>query len=229
MATQLLAIYTKLTLIIMRFLNKKSTRAKLFKRVWDRTLSQANQPNFSNLHSSRNQTGGLGMSKKPGEAKMVSKNVPIALGIICIILLVGLLEAILQISSLNSKVNDLTDIANLNESMVWVNDTTVTQTASNYTHWFFTPRYAGYVSVNVLSSTTSNTYVRVIYIFGAVNYDNQISVGVSGTAVFPVSYAYIPPTQNTLLPPLIPPFEIRVGNTNLVGNATETVTVTYHY
>jgi hypothetical protein len=164
--------------------------------------------------------------------KMVSSNVAVALVIICIILVVGLLGAILQISSLNSRVNDLTDIANLNKSTVWVYDTTVTQTASNYTSWFFTPTYAGYVSVNVQSSTTSNTYVRVIYIFDGIYYDNQTGVGTSGTAVFPVSpvsYRYISPAQNTPFSPVIPPFEIRVGNTNSVGNATETVTITYHY
>ena len=176
---------------------------------------------------------GLRMNEtKPRETKpkkMVSRNVAIALGIVCIILVVGLLGAILQISSLNSRVNDLTDIANLDKSEVWVNDTTVTQTASNYTSWFFTPRYAGYVSVNVQSSTTSNTYVRVIYIFDGIYYDNQTGVGTGGTAVFPVSYRYIPPAQNTPFSPVIPPFEIRVGNTNSVGNATETVTITYHY
>jgi hypothetical protein len=161
--------------------------------------------------------------------KMVSRNVAIALGIVCIILVVGLLGAILQISSLNSRVNDLTDIANLDKSEVWVNDTTVTQTASNYTSWFYAPRYAGYVSVNVLSSTTSNTYVRVIYIFNGVNYDNQIGVGVSGTAVFPVSYSHIPYPITPFSPVILPPIEIRVGNTNLVGNATETITITYYY
>jgi hypothetical protein len=160
--------------------------------------------------------------------KMVSRNVAIALGIVCIILVVGLLGAILQISSLNSRVNDLTDIANLDKSEVWVN-TTVTQTASNYTSWFFVPRYAGYVSVNVLSSTTSNTYVRVIYIFNGVNYDNQIGVGVSGTAVFPVSYSHIPYPITPFSPVILPPIEIRVGNTNLVGNPTETITITYYY
>jgi len=59
------------------------------------------------------------------------------LGIVCIILVVALIGAVgfytFQISSLNSKVSDLTDIVNLNKSTVWVNETTVTQTANNYT------------------------------------------------------------------------------------------------
>jgi DNA-binding transcriptional ArsR family regulator len=168
------------------------------------------------------------------EKKFIRRSVVLGLGILCVVLVIGLIGTVslyaFQTSSLNSKVSDLTDIANLNKSTVWVNDTTITQTASNYTSWFFIPMYAGYVSVDVLSSTTSNTYVRVIYVFAGVNYDNQITVGVSGTGVFPLVYRYTPPPQNTpLLPLLRPPLEIRVGNTNSVGNATETVTITYYY
>jgi hypothetical protein len=190
--------------------------------------------------------------------KMVRRNVALALGIICIILVVGLLGtilgAILQISSLNSKVSDLTDIANLDKLTV-VNDTTVTQTANNYTSWFFAPEYAGYVLVDVLS-TTPNTYVRLLYNYnGTVNYDNQISVGVSGTADFPVlpsspfSYytfndaqfsntAFSTSFSNKAFPLSITEYshtkyvtniEIRVGNTNTVTNATETVEITYVY
>jgi uncharacterized membrane protein len=192
------------------------------------------------------------------EKKMVRRNVALALGIICIILVVGLLGtilgAILQISSLNSKVSDLTDIANLDKLTV-VNDTTVTQTANNYTSWFFAPGYAGYVLVGVLS-TTPNTYVRLLYNYnGTVNYDNQISVGVSGTADFPVlpsspfSYYIFNDAQfsntvfstsfsNKAFPLSITEYahtkyvtniEIRVGNTNTVTNATETVEITYVY
>jgi hypothetical protein len=86
--------------------------------------------------------------------------------------------------------------------------------------------YAGVLKVDVQSSTTNNTYVRVtyswynpqfsvaIYSWG-IHYDNQIDVGTIGTASFPVL-----PTND---------IEIRVGNTNSVGNATETVTITYYY
>jgi len=151
---------------------------------------------------------------KPNEMKpmkMVRRSVALALGIICIVLIAGLGSAMVYYTI---TVNDLTDIANLNKSTLWVNDTTVTQPASNYTSWFFVPKYAGYVSVHVLS-TTSNTYVRLIYPSYGLNYDSQISVSTYEVSDFPVL-----PT---------PYLEIRVGNTNSVGNATETVTITYYY
>ena len=120
-----------------------------------------------------------------------------------------------QISSLQSQVNDLTDITNLAKSTVWINDQTVSQPAGSYTYWTVSASYAGYVSVWVQTSTTDNTYVRVIWSSHGVNYDHSITVGVSGTAVFPIL-----PTSS---------IGIRVGNSNLFSGATETVTITYHY
>jgi uncharacterized protein YoxC len=122
-----------------------------------------------------------------------------------------------QITSLQNQVNDLTNTVNLAKSTVWVDDQTVSQPASSYTTWTpaFSASYAGYVSIWVQTSTTTNTYVRVIYSAYGVNYDHQIGVGTGGTAVFP------------LLP--CSTIEIRVGNSNLFSGATETVTVTYHY
>jgi hypothetical protein len=134
-----------------------------------------------------------------------------------------------QISSLRSQVNNLTDTVNLAKSTIWVNDQTVSQSASSYTVWVgptlwfspailvpaFSTSYAGYVSVDVLSSNTTNTYVEVIWSAYGVSYDNTITVGTSGTAVFPVL-----PCSN---------IEIRIGNTNLINGATETVTITYYY
>jgi hypothetical protein len=110
--------------------------------------------------------------------------------------------------------NQLQDIVNLAKSTTWVNSQTVSQPANSYSNWTVSASYAGYVSVCVQSSTTDTTYVRVIYSSHGVNYDNQISVGVSGTAVFPILPASI---------------EIRVGNTDLLNGATETVTITYYY
>jgi cell division protein FtsL len=140
-----------------------------------------------------------------------------------------------QISSLNSEKSNLTEIINLANSTVWVNDQTISQSASSYTFWggphlymtptlYMTPAYwgpafstsyAGYVSVDVLSSNTTNTYVEVIWSAYGVSYDNTITVGTSGTAVFPV----LPCSS----------IEIRVGNTNLSNGANETVTITYYY
>lgn len=114
----------------------------------------------------------------------------------------------------NAEIVDLNKIINLQESSVWVNDETVNNTPNSYTYWKPSASYAGYVVVNVETSTTSNTYARVIYNSHGVDYDESITVGSSGNAVFPI------------LPGTI---EVRVGNTNLLNGATETVTVTYYY
>jgi len=117
----------------------------------------------------------------------------------------------------DAEYNNLSDIVNLVKSTVWVDDQTISQPAHSYTTWtpVFSASYAGYVSVWVQTSTTTNTYVQVIYSAYGVNYDQQITVGTGGTAVFPI------------LPCL--DIEIRVGNVNLLTGATETVTITYHY
>jgi hypothetical protein len=73
--------------------------------------------------------------------------------------------------------------------------------------------YAGYVSVDV-QSTSNTTYVELAYSSHGVNYDNNVTVGTSGTAAFPV------------LPGTV---EIRVGNTETVGSVNATVTATYYY
>jgi len=134
-----------------------------------------------------------------------------------------------QKTSLQHQIDDLNHIIHLQESVIWVNSETMSQPANSY--WSFSTSnvtYAGYVVVWVETSTTTNTYVRVIYsnyvttrIVGNqhyvtdFNYDNQITVGSGGTVVFPV----LPCTS----------VEIRVGNTNLINGATETVTITYFY
>ncbi|MEM3743852.1 MAG: hypothetical protein QXW43_04920 [Candidatus Methanomethyliaceae archaeon] len=167
------------------------------------------------------------------EKKVVDRNVAIALGIICVLLAVGLVGAVMnytsiisgkdstiaslnsQITNLKNQVNDLNSIINLEKSTVWVSDQTVSQPAGSYTQWKVSASYAGYVSVRVQTSTTDKTYVRVIWSSYGVHYDQSITVGVSGTAVFPIL-----PASN---------IEIRVGNSNLFSGATETVTITYHY
>jgi len=117
-------------------------------------------------------------------------------------------------TNLRVLVNKLWSIIDLKESTVWVDRETVSQPAGWYTYWTFNAPYAGYVVVQVHSSTTENTYVRVMWSSHGAYYDHSITVGASGTAVFPV------------LPGSI---EIRVGNTNLFGGATETVTIIYFY
>jgi predicted PurR-regulated permease PerM len=154
------------------------------------------------------------MSEQRQEKKVVSRTVAIALGIICIVLAVILVGAIMNYTSM---VSDLTDKVNLAKFVVWENGVTTTQDADSYTNWLplFSASYAGYVSVWVQTSTTSNTYVRVIYSSHDVYYDNQVSVGTHGIAVFPIL-----PSSN---------IDIRIGNTNQTNGATEIVTITYYY
>jgi hypothetical protein len=167
------------------------------------------------------------------EKKVVSRSVAIGIGIIGVILLIALVGAVANYTSIinnkdityqdyvsthshtDGEYNDLNDIVNLAKSTTWIDDHTISQPASSYTYWTFSANYIGYVSVQVHSSTTDNTYVRVIYSSHGVNYDNQITVGTSGTAVFPLL-----PSSN---------IEIRVGNSNWFNGATETVTIAYYY
>jgi hypothetical protein len=182
------------------------------------------------------------------EKKVVGRGVAVGLGIICILLAVGLVGVFAYYSmtlnnknsayddyvsshshsnsdynSLNSQktnlqnqVNDLNDILNMAKSATWANSETVNQPAGGYYAWGRSPvDYAGYLSVWVQTSTTTNTYVRVIWSSHGIYYDQQIGVGSSGTAVFPV----LPASS----------IEIRVGNSNWINGATETVTITYHY
>jgi len=120
-----------------------------------------------------------------------------------------------QISQLQSQVDEFRAIVNLEKSETWVSRQTVSQPAGGYYYWSFTVRYAGYIVVTVHSSTTDNTYVRVMWSSYGIIYDKTVNVGASGTAVFPV----LPCSR----------VEIRVGNTNLVSGATETVSITYYY
>jgi hypothetical protein len=195
------------------------------------------------------------MSEQKPEKKVVGRTVVITLGIIAVILAVGLVGAVADYTSiiggkdntiandnntitqtetwLNANITSLTTeitslqssgqamsaLAALKVNGTWVNDQIVSQSASSYTNFtrydgagYYTD-YSGYISVNVWTSTTNNTYVEVIWSAYGVNYDNRITVGTGGTAVFPVLPAKT--------------IEIRVGNTNLINGATETVTITY--
>jgi hypothetical protein len=190
-------------------------------------------------------------TKKPTfPKKMVSLNVAVALGIICIILIAGLGVTIgyytMAINDKDQTITSLNSTVSLQKYAVWVDNQTISQTAGNYTSWIFIASIAGYVSIWVLSSTTNSTYVRVIYnafvpVIDLENgvyyyqaaayyyqYDNQVNVPSQMTSNI---FCFLP-SQMTFSPlSAIRPtnVEIRVGNTNLVGNATETVTITYYY
>jgi hypothetical protein len=201
------------------------------------------------------------------ERKVVGRGIAIGLGIICIVLIAGLVGALAyytievgkwkithddyalthvysntdynayvndhgytneqynslssQNTNLQNQVNDLNDTLNLGKSTVWVYNQTVSQPAGYldviWTTWTPSANYAGFVSIDVLSSTTSSTYVRVFYSAYGANMGHIMPEHIfwSGTAVFPIL-----PSPNIL---------VQVGNGNLVDGATETVTITYYY
>jgi hypothetical protein len=120
-----------------------------------------------------------------------------------------------QITSLQNQINALNDIGNLSISTIWINNQTINQPAGSYTTFSKSASYAGYVSIQISSSTTSSTYANVTYSSHGVNYNSQTNVGISGIAYFPIL-----PSPNII---------IAVGNGLINGNATENVTVTYYY
>jgi prefoldin subunit 5 len=120
-----------------------------------------------------------------------------------------------QISSLIDQVNDLTNTLNLGKSAIWIDNQPISEPANSYVDMNFAAYYAGYLSVWVQTSSSTTTYVRVIYSSNGVNYDNQITVGTSGTAVFPIL-----PSGS---------IEVRVGNTSFMTGHTQTVTITFYY
>jgi predicted PurR-regulated permease PerM len=174
------------------------------------------------------------------EKKMVSRSVAIALGLVCIVLIAFIayftvtgisaqnsynnlqnqnkqLQTWLEgnITSLQSQINNLTNIVNLANSTVWVNDQTVEQGAGSFNTWTETANYAGYVVVWVSSSAV----VEVIYSAYGASF-NQTQV-ISGTQVISAGY--------TAVFPLLPCSDITVGVGNVLSSATEIVTITYYY
>jgi predicted PurR-regulated permease PerM len=119
-----------------------------------------------------------------------------------------------QNAELTQKINNLTNVVNLQEQTTLVYQQTINQPAGSYTYWNFQLQYAGYIVVYVYSSTTTNTYVEVVWNYNGINYDQSITVGASGSAAFPV------------LPTTV---QVRVGNTNIFNGATETASIVYVY
>jgi len=123
-----------------------------------------------------------------------------------------------QITSLNTELTNLTTqinsasvIMTMQATQTLVSSTSVT--ATNFTDAFDKSLpYPGYVVVQATSNSTT-AYVQTIYSISGVNYNQNVTVGKTGTAAFPVL-----PTN----------VEIRIGSTDKTAfNAT--VTITYYY
>jgi hypothetical protein len=111
--------------------------------------------------------------------KMVTRNVAVAIGIICIVLVAGLGSAMVYYTM---TINDRDQIVNLTKSTVWVNNQTITQLEGSTTNWTFKADYAGYISVQVNNSTVPPS-TEVVYNYQGVNYDQQLE---GTTEAFPV-------------------------------------------
>ena len=102
------------------------------------------------------------------------------------------------VATLNAQVQNYLSVIYMNMSGYMFSNEPISLNASTYTPVFQQPLdYAGYVGVSV-QSTSNTTYVQVVYSSFKVNYNQNVTVGASGTAYFPV------------LPGDV---EIRVGNT----------------
>ena len=120
-----------------------------------------------------------------------------------------------QLNTSNGTIANLQEILSLNETTVEISDQTISQPAGYYTYWTFSIPYAGYIVVEVLSSTSTNTYAIVSWSSYGVDYSDSVTVGSSGTVNFPVL-----PSSNVV---------VGVGNSDLIIGATETVTILYYY
>jgi len=121
-----------------------------------------------------------------------------------------------QFSSLNSQYSSMQSIVSLSQTETFVNSQEIHQPPGYYTYYTFNISYAGYITVDVSSSTISNTWVEIVgYSSNGISYSSgQIAVGYSGT----VSYPVLPGTV-----------QVEIGNSNFLNGATETVTITYTY
>jgi len=176
------------------------------------------------------------MSRKKG----VRRSVVVALGIICIILIIVIAYLSTNILSgqnntstynsyvsthshsnadydaLQNQVNDLNDTVNLKKSTVMINQT-INNIAGHVATWKPNTSfpYAGYAVVQINSLTgNNNTFVEMTFSSTNYNADYRQSVGTSATVAFPIL-----PTTN---------LEINFGTSD-GSAANETVVMIYFY
>ena len=119
-------------------------------------------------------------------------------------------------ANLTGRYNDLVDIMNLSKEQVYLDHSTINQQAGSYTGWTLNDvRYAGYITVIVYSSSSSNTYAEVLHNSGGSSWDLKHTIGTSGSAIFPI----LPASS----------VEVRLGNTNLVSPASHTISIIFNY
>lgn len=118
-----------------------------------------------------------------------------------------------EVATLTSQVSDYESVLTMNESEIAIDSQTFAQDANATTSLYEgTINYAGYATIEVTASSNT-TYVQVTYSCGDLDFDETITVGTSGTAIFPI------------LPGAL---TVTLGNTDTVAN-NATATMTYYY
>lgn len=120
-----------------------------------------------------------------------------------------------DIDALNDYANNLLNLLMLNASgLLLQNQAVQLQANDNASVWNDYVDYAGYVVVQVQSSSNT-TFANLVYSTAyGVNYNEVVVVGTSGVAAFPV------------LPGNI---DVRIGNTETTNAVTATATAVYYY
>jgi cell division protein FtsB len=101
------------------------------------------------------------------------------------------------IISLTSNLTNLQEIVNMQESAVLWNasmdfgSTSWNIFVDNYPNGVLEANqihtdYAGYVAVSVINSTSNSTYLGLSYSSNGFSYDNTVSIGSSGSTIFPI-------------------------------------------
>ena len=116
-----------------------------------------------------------------------------------------------EIADFNEAYNSLLNLLYLNASQTLLNQPVQIDAGANTTVFNDYIQYAGYVTVQIASSSNT-TYAQVLYTYSGFYFDDLVVVGESGTAAFAV---------------LPGPIEIRIGNTETASSVNATVAVTY--
>lgn len=143
-----------------------------------------------------------------------------------------------KISSLNStlfanifQLSKAGEIIGLEAKTSWMEQQTITIPAGTHLSFNFSAGYAGYVTVNISSSTAPNTFVTVIWAAQGINYNQTVYVNPPTATSFPV----LPSVQSGLFPcrnaycTTNTIVQVQVGNANTVGNNLVTISVLYVY
>jgi uncharacterized coiled-coil protein SlyX len=120
-------------------------------------------------------------------------------------------ELTTQISNLQQYYNQVLFL-NMSNSLLYQQGVNL-EPGANFTVWNDVLQYAGYLTVQVQSSSNT-TWIEVIYSAYGVTYDSKVTVGTGASAAFPVL-----PSQVAII----------IGNTETVDAVSAAVTATYTY